>query len=779
MSLLCNLLKICCLGLAFILPELPAAELVVGKVEVRMEGTGEVNEAAALSRIKIREGEIFRQELNDESIRALYCTGFFDLVEVFTENGTANGRIDIVYVLHLKSRVERVSFDGNKQLSNRKLRNAISLKCGALLDRAQVQRDVEAILELYRGRGHADVAVRVRYPEESETGTDLVYVIEEGPRTPIKSITFTGNEKVRSGELRKRMSLRRRTPMSFLSGSGVYRHKQLVADLEILRDYYRSLGFLDVRIPIEDVSVECPDEKSLAININIVEGEQFHVGEIQFSGNNLYETKKLEDFLRIHRGDCFSPAKVDQSADAIRYLYGQGGRIETSVLAQRKVDLETHTIDLVFVIRESSVNRVGLIGIQGNTKTKDAVILRELSLYPGDELDLIKLRNSENRLRETRYFEQVSIIPEASDDEGIRDVLVSVSEGKTGKLFFGGAASSLENIIGFIEFSQSNCDFFNRRAHFQGAGQKFRSRFEIGTRTSQALLSFEEPWLYQRELAFGTDIFFSRSEYKKSDHNYDGATYNEKHAGLEMHLRKRIVELLEGRLYYRLDHTLLYDVDRSAPWPLQIQARAGAQWISKVGFSLYRDSRDSLLYPTIGNRATFAADYAGLGGNIHYLNWDIQTGQWFRIRGKHTHVQTFALIGKVGTMKRFGKEPIPYFDRKFLGGVTDMRGFEMHAVGPRCYREGGAPLGAQTYAYLCGEYCFKVTNPFRVAFFGEFARTGLRFMELSKPLYADAGLELRIFVMGSPLRLVFGYPIKGDKFNERRLQFNFTFGSAF
>ncbi|MDR3316484.1 MAG: outer membrane protein assembly factor BamA [Puniceicoccales bacterium] len=756
---------------------LSAEELTVGKVEMRIQGAATVGTDAVFSRIKLKEGEPFLQEKNDDSIRALYATHLFDLVEVITENGISDGHIDVVYVLHPKQRVAKVSFEGNRHISNKRLRKLVEVKDGGALDHTQVQKDVEAILDLYRSRGHADVAVAVRCAEAgNEEPQDLVYAIGEGARLPIGKINFSGNSSVPSRVLRKLMVLHRRTLFSFLSGSGNYRPRQLEDDLEKLRGYYHNLGFLDVRILAEDAILDRKSGNSLLITIPIIEGPRFKVGEVTFFGNTLYDNRRLEKLLQVHSGDYFSPDRVDQTVESLRYFYGRGGHIDSYVTAQRRANIANNSIDLTFAVRESPLSRVGMVNIQGNTKTKNSVILRELSLFPGDKFDLIKLRNSENRLRETRYFRQVTLVPEATEEPEIRNVAVNVEEEKTGKFSFGGALSSFDNIVGYVEFSQSNADIFNRNAHFQGAGQKFRSRVEVGTRTSQLLLSLGEPWLYNRELAFGTDIFATRSEYKKSDYNYDGATYNERHGGFESYFRKRIVELLEGRLYYRLDNAKLYDVGPQAPRPLKEQEAAGAQWISKVGLSLQRDSRDSLLYPTVGNRVILALDYAGLGGNIHYLNLDLQGGQWFKVANWHT--QTLALIGKIGTIKGFGSEPIPYFDRKFLGGVGDMRGFGGHAVGPRdpyC----GEALGARTYAYGCGEYSFRFTDSFRMAFFGEAARVGLNYMRLKDPIYLDAGVEFRIFVMGSPLRLIFGYPLHGDRYTEYKVQFNFTFGSVF
>jgi outer membrane protein insertion porin family len=754
-----------------------AADPTVGSVAIRSVGPMPINGDAISSLIRIKEGGPFRQELNDDSIRAIYATKLFDLVEVRTDGTTEDGKISISYVLYPKARIGNVSFSGNAKLSSRRLRRLISIDDGAALDWSQVQKDVDAIRNAYLNCGYADIEIAARSGEEKKDGTavDLVFEITEGKRLPISKISFSGNDSIESKKLLKVITTKRRGLLSFLNGSGFYRSKQISEDLEQLRKYYRNNGFLDVTIDEKDITLERPKGRRLAVTIGIVEGQRFRIGNISFAGNELKTSEALQKRLKIGGGDYFSPDLVDGSAESIRYLYGRDGYIDTVVSAQRRANLADNSIDVTFAVKESGPCKVGMVHIQGNTKSKNNIILRELSISPGDKFNLIKLRNSENRLRETRYFSRVALIPEYVGEADTRDVLVSVEEAKTGRFYLGGAMSSIDNMTAFIEFGQSNFDISKPSTAFQGAGQKFRTRAEFGTRTSNVSAIFEEPWLFDRELAFGVDIFFWRNEHKHDDYNYSGGSYNERHGGTEVYFRKRIVELLEGRVFYRIDKSRLYDVGMFAPQALREQEAAGGQWISKTGLTLERDSRDSLLYPTVGNRLSFEIDYAGIGGDVHYINLDLQAGQWFPTFKLLT--QTICFIAKAGAMKEFRHCQIPYFDRKFLGGPNDMRGFDVQAVGPRDVR--GVPIGARTYAYGCAEYCLKLAEQFRIALFSNCAYVGREFCKLDKPFYLDAGAELRIFVMGSPLRLIFGYPIRGDQFKEHHINFNFTFGTIF
>ncbi|MDR2677410.1 MAG: outer membrane protein assembly factor BamA [Puniceicoccales bacterium] len=751
-------------------------DVIVGSLDVEVHGNAPINHAAILSHIKIKEGDVFKQEFNDASIRSLYATGLFDHIEVLTDAGVVDNAIDVRYVLYPRCRIGHVLFQGNQKISQRKLRAAIKTRDGNMLNPSQIMADRLALEDFYRKRGYADVHVSQDTSGEADSpNADLVFVISEGPRLPIGQITFEGNKHVHSRELKKLMHMRRRTPISILDGSGYYLPELLKTDLEKLRHFYRNRGFLDCTIDMGCVRRDVDAKGQMRLIIAIDEGDRLSVGNISISGNTVYDSTRLLKCVALHSGDWFSPDKISQAEDAIRNLYGRAGYMESYVTAKRRPNLEGSTIDLDFVVHESEKTKVGFIHIRGNTKTKHQVILRELSLTPGETFNLIKLRNSENRLRETRYFGQVVLSPEASSLPNSRDICIAVEEGSTGRFHIGGAMSSLENIVGTLEVGQSNFDLAGHRVKWQGAGQKFRTRLDVGTRTQQATVSFEEPWLFQRELAFGLNTFYLKNEHRKSDHNYGGESYDERHKGFDLYLRKRIVELLEGNSYYKLDRVELYNVAPNAPMGLRIESSLGAQWVSKAGISLQRDCRDTLLYPTLGNKVVGTVDFAGLGGDVHYLNLDFQFGQWLKLSDYHT--QTLAFLGKMGTMKPYRRKYIPYFDRKFLGGSEWMRGFEFQGVGPR---DGyGGAVGANGYVYGALEYSFKVTDQFRLALFTEGAYTGRKFMCLDQPFYNDIGVELRLFVMNAPLRLIFGYPTHGDKYYPHKLQFNFAFSGAF
>lgn len=291
-----------------------------------------------------------------------------------------------------------------------------------------------------------------------------------------------------------------------------------------------------------------------------------------------------------------------------RRSYGQVGYLQTRVRLVRKPNLATGDIDIEYQVNESEKFQVESIIIEGNTKTKSIVILRELVLGPGDVFDSLRMKISKLRLENTRFFEgAVNVTDESTNIPGRRNLKVSIREARTGNLTFGAGFSSLERAVVFAEVTQSNFDLFNHRSFFQGDGQKFRLRFQIGSQSSEIILAFEEAYLLERELALGFQIYRQTSDYNSS-------FYEEIRTGGEVYLRKRL-DWLEGRLAYTYQIVDIANVSPSAP--NQILFAEGNSTTSKVSLSLTQDSRDKIINTTRGNYGALELGVAGgpLGGD--------------------------------------------------------------------------------------------------------------------------------------------------------------------
>ena len=424
-----------------------------------------------------------------------------------------------------------------------------------------------------------------------------------------------------------------------------------------------------------------------------------------------------------------------------------------------------------FEIQEGNQTYLESVSIEGNETTKNIVILRELALRPGEVFDSVRMKNSESRLRNTQFFDSVMLSPQKTNIPDRKDLMISVKEGRTGNVSFGAGFSSLEEISFNLELSQSNFDLFNYKSFFQGDGQKFRLRLSIGSVSNNSVLSLEEPWLFERELAGGFELF-------RSETNYNSSYYDELRSGFDLYLRKRLFGFIVGKLSYRLENVKIDDINDSAPQT--IKNEEGERIISKITLNLTRDTRDSFLATTSGNRVQFTNQFAGgfLGGETNYWKTELRSAQFFPVFKFQS--QVVALLGRFGVVTPYSDEDVPFFDRFFLGGPDSLRGYDHREVGPVNSESDNEPVGGNTYGMVSAEYSIGLFDPVRLAAFYDGGFVNVNKWDFSFSDYNDnIGVGIRMMIMGSPLRLDFGFPIQTSDHNDDSMQFHFSFGTRF
>ena len=782
-------------------PAAPAAGPVfhIGTITVKFVGMANVSEQIVRANMALREDTDLDESLIDRDIRSLYKTGLFEFIEVKRESTTGNV-VNLVVEVTPKFRVLAIRYQGVKAFKDRKLAKEIKTVQNGTLDERQVKDDAQKLYEFYQKNGYNQAQVTYSIDRNRSTGFGTVtFKIREGAKVRISAINFVGNDHVKASRLRKEMETKKWHMFSWLTGSGRLKDDDFDEDLNKLRDYYKEEGYLDVDIPEDKITFDYPKPGQLVITIRLTEGRQYRIGDITFTGNKVHSERLLRLLPREHKGMIFSPSKLDKDVETIEDFYGRDGYLdpETHVRLVRKPNLQTGNIDLEYQITEGEKFQVESINIAGNTKTKSVVILRELVLGPGDVFSSVLMKISKLRLENTRFFEDpVNVTPESTNIPGRRNLKISVTEARTGNLTFGAGFSSLEKTVVFAEVTQSNFDFKNRKSFFQGDGQKFRLRFQVGSQSSEVILSFEEPWLFQRELSAGFNLFRTTSDY-------NSAYYQEVRTGGEIYLRKRLFNWLEGRLSYTYE---VVSIDNVAPnAPIEIQLLAGNTTTSKIGLTLSQDTRDKIVNTTRGVYASLQAEVAGglLGGDNNYYRLDFHGSRFFPLA--EFQDQVLALIGRAGIIQSFGASnrpvtqtfnfsdsttgvitpitirytpDVPLYDKYFLGGPQDLRGFEFRGVGPKDVT--GEPIGGKSYAFFSLEYSFDLVKPVRFALFYDAGFVNATAYDFSPVNYNDNfGFGIRMFVAGAPLSLDFGIPLTGDHFNKKGAQFNFSFGTRF
>ncbi len=737
---------------------------------MKFVGVSNVSEQVVRANMSLREGTPLDESLIDRDIRSLYRTGLFEFIEVKREE-LSDMAVNLVFEVTPKYRVLDVRFEGNKAYKERRLRRELKTLQNGPLDERQVKEDSEKIYEYYQKNGYNQAQVSYTIDRNRSTGFGTVtFKIREGAKVKISSIRFVGNDHIKARRLRKEMETKKWHPFSWITGGGRFKDDEFDEDLEKLRDYYREEGYLDVEIAEDKVTFDYPSASKLVITIRVEEGRKYRVGDITFKGNKIHPSRLLGLVVRQRKGTTFVPSKLDKDVENLEDFYGRSGHLDTRVRLNRKPNLQTGDIDVEYEINESEKFQVESVNIEGNSKTKSIVILRELVLGPGDVFDSVRMKISKARLENTRFFDDVNVTPESTNIPGRRNLRVAVKEARTGNLTFGAGFSSLERAVVFAEITQSNFDLFNRKSFFQGDGQKFRLRLQLGSESSEVVLAFEEPWLFERELALGFQLFRTTSEYQS-------AYYEEIRTGGQIYMRKRLFGLIEGTATYTYEIVDIDNVDPSAP--AVIQGLAGQTSVSKAGFALLRDTRDKIINTTRGNRMELITEVAGgpLGGDVDYYRLEFRGSQFYPVF--EFQEQVLAIIARGGVVQDFGDSTdVPFYDRYFLGGPQTLRGFEYREVGPK--DQFGEPLGGKSYGFFSAEYSFDIVKPIRFAVFydGGFVNRGA--YDFSPGEWNDNfGFGLRLFVAGAPLSLDFGIPLTGDRFNKKGSQFNFSFGTRF
>jgi len=742
----------------------------VASVAIKFIGIANVNEQIVRANIQVRAGSDFDETLIDRDIRSLYRTGLFEFIEVKREE-LPNNQVNLVYEVTPKYRVLVVKFEGNKKVKTSRLEKETTIRPNTALDERVVKNDAEKLHDYYQKEGFNQVQITYDIDRDRSTGFGtVVFKIREGEKVRIADIRFTGNAHVKAKRLRKEMDTRRWWMFSWLTGTGKFKDDQFEDDIGKLTDYYRDQGYLDVDIPLDRIKYDYPKPTRMAITIHIDEGRQYRIGDISITGCKLFTDTMLKLLLRQRNGMIFRPSKLDKDVETLEDFYGRAGYLDTQVHLVRKPNVTTGNIDIEYQVVESDKFFVESVKIEGNTKTKNIVIIRELVLSPGDVFDTVRMKASKLRLENTRFFDDVNLKDESTNIPGRRDLKVSVKEARTGNLSFGAGYSSLERATFFAEISQSNFDLFNRRSFFQGAGEKFRIRFQIGSLSNEVLLSFEQPWLFQKELTLGFSIYRTTSDINSS-------YYTEMRIGAEVYLRKHLFEYVEGELSYTDEEIAITNVDPNAA-PI-IQQLAGNTRTSRIGLSMLRDVRDKIVNTTKGNRVQLITEVAGgpLGGSNDYYRIELRGSEFLPVF--QTQTQVLGLIGRAGVVQNYGKSTfVPFYDRYFLGGPDDLRGFEFQDVGPKDSL--GEAIGGKTYSMFTAEYSLDVVKPVRFAIFYDAGFVNGPAYDFNPSGYNDDfGVGLRLFVAGAPLSLDFGIPLTTDKINKKGNQFNFSFGTRF
>ena len=763
----------------------------VRSIDVEYTGPATVSKERIIAQLRTAVGKPYSDAVVEQDIRQLYSTGAIRNVRIFAQ--PEGDGVKVIVAVQTRSVVREIEIDGAQKVGAKRLRKEITIKINSPVNEEQLEKGRQNIIDMYKGRGFNDVTVQFRVdPIDERRGTArIVYTINEGAKGAVRRVLFEGNTHFSDAVLRKQMKTRGKTMIAFLDKSGRLDETQLAQDLDSIKEFYQNHGYIDVEV--KDVRKERANGP-IVITIAVTEGPQYHVGKISFSGYKVTTEQKLRPLLKMKEGGIYSPKGLHDDAKAMADAYGAGGYVDLVVVPEGS-PAGPARIDVHYKIEEGNRSFVQRINIVGNTRTKDKVIRREVLIAPGDVFNTVRVDVTKKRLENLGYFAKVETYPEDTGVPGRKDLTIQVEEKRTGALSFGGGFSTIDQLIVFAELTQGNFDLLNWPG-FTGAGQKFRLRMQLGTQRKDLILALTEPYFLDRRLSLGGQAFFSEA-------NYLSSVYDQRNYGFALELRKPLTAYIYMTLGYRLEDIDIFNVASSAS--PQIQAEAGSTVTSTVSTSFVFDRRDNPLLTRTGQRISIAPYVSGgpLGGDIQIYGGDVEVSQYFHLPfdlilvingeaaavdvwdGPETKTVPFTHIPKktkanphpTPVTKLEEVPAVPIFDRLFLGGSNNLRGFAFRDVGPRDNQ--GEPLGGQSMARATAELTFPIVPKARGALFYDTGFVNADPYDFSTDhIASDFGFGIRLDLPIGPLRVDYGIPIQKDG-RSGGGHFNFNVGYQF
>jgi outer membrane protein insertion porin family len=663
---------------------------------IKFEGSRTLDAEVLRQSLRTKVGSFLDESLLNEDVKTLYQ--YFATVKIGREQ--VGDQVTITFVVTENKFASEVRLVGVDELSESDVRAVMDTTRGRPVADFRLENDARRIERYYRLKGYHFVQVTPSVADTTE-GQVVTFTVLEGPHVTVDTITFKGNDHIPRSRLLESMATQESGFLGLRSAD--YVEDTLVKDRALLVAVYRSEGYLDATVQIEERRFS-DDKSEVYLTIAIREGPAYTVGVVNITGAASFPggEEALRALLRLEAGKRYRNEDLRRSIDAIQSAYHEEGFYSVNVIPdERPAD---GVVNLTLAVDEQSKVRVRNLSILGNTVTQDKVIRREISVFPGEVLNQNEIDKSRRRLQSLGYFTRVNtqVVPPADgDDPNQRDVKVEVDDdAKTGQVRFAVGASSDLGLLASFSVTKRNFDWrdwperfgdvFAGRA-FTGAGQTFQLELSPGTQFSSYRLAFTEPWLFDRPLSFGWDLFLTK--FTRFDYDVD-------RAGLDLTLGRRFT--FEGRKFdtvvgasgttriERVEISNLHEDSSPTAWLAQ-----GRNSLLSERFAFRIDRVDSTLNPTEGWFAQYSPEI-GFGGDIRLFKNEIELRR-FIVLGKteDERLHTLQIGGRVGYVTPLGSsveaDPslfdtafVPTYERFFAGGTMDyqVRGFAFGGAGP-------------------------------------------------------------------------------------------------
>ncbi len=767
-------------------PAVRAADVVVK--EVRIEGNRRTDPAAIRAAMGVKAGQPLDLDQVDADIRAIMRIGSFADVAVEQEGPPDNPTL--IYRVVERPTVHEVKTLGSKELKKDDLKDTVALKPNTFYDPTQADKDVQKIQKKYVEKGYFLTEVTVKVTEVPDNQVDVTYQINEHAKVQVREIRFVGNDHVPKDDITPYLQTKEGGLLPFLS-TGTFREDAFEADMQAVQAVYLEHGYVEVKVERASVQLS-PDRQYLFLTIPVVEGQQYDLGEIGFSGELLGQDRKLRRMSRIHSGERFARSRVYGDLTAIQDLYKDMGYAYVNVEPRTRTHPETRRVDIDFDVQPGDKVHIGRIQIVGNDKTRDKVIRRELRLYEGQLYSGTGYRDSKNRVMALGYFETVDIAQTKRSPDTM-DILVTVKERATGTFQLGAGFSSYENFVLTGQIAQQN---------FLGWGQSLSLQVQWSSIRQLGEISFVEPYFLDTRWTFSFDLYASEISYSSFTRRALGGslTWGYELVGLAPVLNLAS-HLEDVRLFATYTHEL---VSVGTSNTVQIARATGSGSTSSLRLALQADKRDNRITPTNGWYGSFSFETAPrflspkalFGSKVNLFNRYTLDLRGYRPLYK-------GIVGRVrlnmGWLQALTPEGVPLSELYYVGGINTIRGYRFQSIAPRALQA----CTNSPFTEVCrmnGEgYQDVILN--LEAEFPLFEKAGIRGVvffdagnsfpagtyhdpDVPFSLFKSTGVGLRWFSPLGPLRFEWGIPLDRRKdslgnFIDEPFDFQFTIGNFF
>ncbi len=727
---------------------------------IRVEGAKRIEPDTVSSHVTFTPGQPPDREAVSKSIKALYDTGFFKDVAIEMEGNTI-----IVRVVENPT-VSKVSFEGHDALTTEELEKIVQLKAHALFNRSTTERDIAALRQAFRVKGFFLAKIDLEVKEQDQNLVNVVYRIAEGSKSRVSKVRIIGNKELSEKKLIKKLMIQPSGLFSWFTDDDAYDRDKLLYDQSQLRNVYLDEGYARVQVE-SSVAEMTPDRKAFVVTHSVHEGERYRFGDIDVQGDfDELPKGKLMEALRVTRGEWYSRDQMRQSIEKLTDLIGDFGYAFLDIQPQTKIDDDAKTVAVNFRVAKGRRVYVNRVEVVGNSRTRDNVVRREVTMNEGDRFSASAMRESKKNIGDLNFFESVEVTTPATGNPDQVDVQIKVAEKPTGTFSVGAGYSTTDSFIGTASVSQNN---------FLGRGQRLVLSTALSGTTTNFDFSFTEPYFMDKHLSAGFDLFA-----RDADRRLIGA-YTEKTYGGALRLGFPISKNLRDNLSYNLAQV---DIQATGALPsraMQAQADESPYIRSMVSNALIWSDINSTMMPTKGKTHRLTTDFAGLGGDVTFARAIVDSQVYHPFTSDEEWVGH--LRGRAGIIDGMSKD-VPIFERFHLGGGQSVRGFKPGGIGPRTTPEDDA-YGGTHFEQVNAELFFPFLG------LGDKGVRGITFMDLgyvgdwslptdvrtSGGVRLAAGVGIHWNSPFGPLRLTFSTPLVKEEIDKTRI-FDFSMGTT-